>query len=581
MSSNLIEFDGDKLNDPTALSIIISSFICFFVYIPLSMYYGYKFYLHHSHMVFSKRYSKITLYEIILMIIKIIWVPVEHLSEYYFKSHHKSLEHQFILLGNIILAYFILYCWVWRQWLSSYDINLTSCIVNNQWRIYIDPEFEESQLTINTKWYLQNKHRYGNYLWVRNRLFIIAIICILITFFALFLASEDQKLSHDDKMWFYMACICLIPYFSPMVFLIIIYKWTPKFEDNYFIQQELKYIFIALSIMYTSYGITFIYLSLGIYPSNTNYLILILSLENNIVIFCQFSCLMIATCWVNYKMEQVIDTNSYQKVCKSYLEHSSDGHTSKSKSMTQSLLNDGLELVQVAPIIIRNKASSVISNSASSVISYNKLLDDKDDNNNNNNNNNNQVTLQQVLSHIKSFELYMVHLSREFSLECLLSTIEFIEYQKLIYNLINLSEANHDDIEDIKGHKFNGNDNKLWCNIIKLPEHIPKSAIVYGDARGNNRVENCKIKAWALYTKYICVNSDFEINIPGEMRSRYKRLMKNYHEWINENQQYDLNKLLLLFDPLIEQMMSLMTDSFRRFAETKEFLKLTNLMLLR
>lgn len=538
----LIEFDGDTLNDPTVISIIISSFICFFVYIPLALFYGYKFYLNHDHIIFAKRYSSITLYEIIFMIIKIIWVPIEHLSEYY--TGPKQWEHQLILLGNIVLAYLVLYCWVWRQWLSSYDINLTHTVVNNQWRLYIDPEFEESQLKTKVKWYLENKKTYGNYKWVRNRLLLIVILCINITFWCLFYAAYYND--NDERLWFYMFCICLIPYLSPMIFLLIIFKKTPKFEDNYFIQQELKYIFIALSIMYISYIITFIYLSIGELPSNPNMLVFILSVENNIVILMQFICLMISTKWVIKKMEKVISSNSYQKVKKSYLQKST------SKSITQSLLNDPhLELIQVDALNQSLISSSSIDESRQSLQSHQHI----------------DITLYQVLGHIKSFELYMVHLSKEFSLECLLSLIEFVEYQKLILQLITNDDSNN-------------NNDSLWCNMIKLPEYVPRSAIVYGDAKGKNRIENCKIKGWCLYIKYIQEGSDFEINIPGEMRRKYKRLMEDYDEWINQNDQYDMNKLLVLFDPLIEQMISLLTDSFRRFQSTKQFLKLRQLILL-
>ena len=76
------------------------------------------------------------------------------------------------------------------------------------------------------------------------------------------------------------------------------------------------------------------------------------------------------------------------------------------------------------------------------------------------------------------------------------------------------------------------------------------------------------------------MNSEFEINIPGEVRRKYNRLMKDYNEWMTQNDQYDMNKLLLLFDPLIEQMIGLLTDSFQRFSSTKAFLKLQQLMLL-
>ena len=180
----MFEFDGDTLNDPTIISIIITSILCYFIYIPLTIYHGHRFYLHHRNIVFSKRYSVITIYEIILMTIKIIWVPIEHLSEYYTKANHPW--HQLSLLVNISLAYLVLYCWVWRQWLTHFDIVLTATIENNQWRVYIDPEYEDQQLDATTKWYLENKRTFGNFKWTRTRIIGIASLCIVVTFTALF-----------------------------------------------------------------------------------------------------------------------------------------------------------------------------------------------------------------------------------------------------------------------------------------------------------------------------------------------------------------------------------------------------------
>mmetsp|Transcript_18264 Transcript_18264/g.29063 ORF Transcript_18264/g.29063 Transcript_18264/m.29063 type:complete len:200 (+) Transcript_18264:3-602(+) len=190
-----------------------------------------------------------------------------------------------------------------------------------------------------------------------------------------------------------------------------------------------------------------------------------------------------------------------------------------------------------------------------------------------------KITIYQVLAHIKSFELYMTHLGKEFSLECLLSLIEFVEFQKLLLTLIDLEQVDHDEIVDIKGNKYN-KEHKLWCELVLLPETLPKSAIVYGDAGGNDRLQNCKIKVHQLYMKYVVVGSDFELNLPGETRARYDRYMREYDKWMRNTRYDKVHKLLLIFDPLMEQMMSLLLDSFRRFRTTEEYKKLKQLVFL-
>ena len=47
------------------------------------------------------------------------------------------------------------------------------------------------------------------------------------------------------------------------------------------------------------------------------------------------------------------------------------------------------------------------------------------------------ITLIDVITHEQSFEVFVKHLSLEYSLECLLSLIEFIQFQQLIDQHIN------------------------------------------------------------------------------------------------------------------------------------------------
>ena len=186
-----ISFNGEDLENPSTVSITISALICFFIYVPLILYHGYKFYLKHNHLILRKRYAIITIYEIYLMTAKVIWAPIEHVSSYYLKPN--NILHQLILFGNIILTYFVLYCWVWKHFLIHYDVILTATIINNQWRVYIDPEYEINSMKNTIKWYLTNKKTFGNFYWTRKRIFIIASICAIITFITLLFAAISDK----------------------------------------------------------------------------------------------------------------------------------------------------------------------------------------------------------------------------------------------------------------------------------------------------------------------------------------------------------------------------------------------------
>ena len=377
-----------------------------------------------------------------------------------------------------------------------------------------------------------------------------------------------------------------------MAFLIFIYHRTPKFEDNYFIQNELRYQFIALSIMYTAYTFTFSYLCI-VQPDDPITLQLILSIESNVVILCQWTCLMIATYWVHLKLSPIMESQSYRKLTKSYLKF---GRTLNSLSITDQILNDkDVELVHISPQLSSmnksksNGTSNGINESLNNSMNFlqkslqkvNGQIDGTPDlyqrAPSRPSEELEQFTLEQVLGHRKSFELYMVHLSKELSLESLLSILEFIEFQKMVLHLMESEKSeNVQSAEDLKRII----PDNLWCHTFVLPDTLPQSAIVRGDARGKDALEDCKIKAWALFTKYVQKESDFEINIPGEMRAKFETMMQDYERWVKGAAEYDLERLLLLFEPLIEQMTTLLYGSFRRFQETEEFHKLTTLIML-
>ncbi len=82
----------------------------------------------------------------------------------------------------------------------------------------------------------------------------------------------------------------------------------------------------------------------------------------------------------------------------------------------------------------------------------------------------------------------MSHLSKEFSIECLLSLTEFVQFRKYMLSLYDTSKRQcHSPIIASQYPSIN----------IKISQHIPQSNIVF------NKYFTNKEKTWKLWAKYI------------------------------------------------------------------------------
>eukprot|EP01084_Bolivina_argentea_P144089 252893_1 len=141
-----------------------------------------------------------------------------------------------------------------------------------------------------------------------------------------------------------------------------------------------------------------------------------------------------------------------------------------------------------------------------------------------------QITLDDILSNSKYLHLFMVHLSKEFSIECLLLYIEVDQFQKYCLNEIN-------DVQVI---------NTLpRVMTMRNLENVPESQIVQEtgssmkfDMKNLNKqiliLADAKMKAHELYNKYIAEGSKFEINISDTMRSKLKNILEDKNNLINK-----------------------------------------------
>lgn len=303
-------------------------------------------------------------------------------------------------------------------------------------------------------------------------------------------------------------------YIIPFLLLLIIYYKTPKFEDNFYIHTEMKYIFICLCIQYIVYFGA--YLLLFLMDASDDETDIIWTVGTQITYFVQFCTVLVSTYWVNSKCDQIIDSHRYQIY----------------KIPNKLQLNlDQKHCIEIQPQ--QSAETSPIRNGSDTF--------DEDEND--------HLTLYEMLSSSLTYNAFINHLSKEYSIECLLSLTEMIQFREyLIHKLYS------------KGFE----DDKLR---IVLASDIPKSYIV------ENKQWDDKEKAYLLYTKYIRSGAELQINISAEQRLKYDQLMGNYIEFMGNGTISNM-ELIKLFDSCCTQMVYLMIDSKKRFQQTPIYTKL-------
>ena len=182
-------------------------------------------------------------------------------------------------------------------------------------------------------------------------------------------------------------------------------------------------------------------------------------------------------------------------------------------------------------------------------------------------------TVDSVLHEESTLNAFMAHLSREYSMEILLSFIEFTQFQMAVTQKM-----------DEHGVIIENNKN---IEITQFPSNIPQSAIVHTlnmerinetddieiQFEQNNTtnqtdsidefIRNAKICAHELFKKYIREFSEFEINISAMERQKMSDLLENLEDFLASD--CNLQDLLYLFEYCKGEMKMLQNSSLTRF----------------
>lgn len=174
----------------------------------------------------------------------------------------------------------------------------------------------------------------------------------------------------------------------------------------------------------------------------------------------------------------------------------------------------------------------------------------------------NEVKIEEVLADNDLIHAFMVHLSKEYSMEILLSFIEMNQYQQHI-----AEQMKHEISDNI--NLFNFADNIPKSEIIRFQGKTDDIVMVIDTDGEDTFLDNAKIKAHKLFNKYIKQGSEFEINISSQERRKLSNLLHELDVLLSHN--INLQELLLLFEPCKKQMKLLLQWSLTRFKTETEF----------
>ena len=177
------------------------------------------------------------------------------------------------------------------------------------------------------------------------------------------------------------------------------------------------------------------------------------------------------------------------------------------------------------------------------------------------------ITVDMTLANESAIHAFMVHLSKEYSMEVLLSYIEFIQFQKYVTDRLQDEKLRSEVLDKTKLTDFEFPANIPLSEIIESEQQI---VIDVSDSVDVNDMllNEAKIKAHKLYNKYIDTGSEFEINISAVERQKMSDLLSELDDLLTSN--INLKDLILSFEDCKQEMKMLLGFSMIRFKQEAE-----------
>eukprot|EP01084_Bolivina_argentea_P229009 386633_1 len=528
----------DDENILQAIAITFAS-IGGFIYLPLGLYSMYRYYMYRNHLILKKHYSEINLY---MVTSSLLCLCFQQLFVLFVGKIFAEKYQVYATIPSLTFAFVTSILFAWRCYMNYYCIKYSNAIDSDEWKQLINP------LTTTNNWFILNKSTYGNYKYFYKHILIACCFYIsLIVVLRLIFSSEDHETVR--LRWLTLMSIPALFTFIVISFIGYIYCKTPKYGDIFYIHSELKYMItvflVCISSMIVLAIIMYLFHNLTIKIAIRLFMVFYFSTVFIIGILVQ-------TLFVLHKNANWLNIQN---------------------------INENIDATTLGIEYELTKAKS-ISSEASPSPRVSKL---------------NQCDMDDVLSDKNGFNSFIFHLRKEFSTEILLSLLELTQFKESILYYYNNEFRN--DMDDIinDGSIYDMNDQQKWdiTQCIRWPKNsktFPRSVIVYdkfheqyerycvSDNQINYKISQLMVRAFLLQQKYVNQSAPFQINICYETRNKFANIMNDFDDWMLSNGNNvefkglnnikKLKYLYHIFDECMDEMSSLLRNSFLRYKQT-------------
>eukprot|EP01084_Bolivina_argentea_P286174 490885_1 len=348
-----------KLSPITSSVLGITILTLIWIVLPFAIISVYNFYQLKNTNIYKNRYGELVVPSTILLMIYIgIATPLYVIAH----AFPHSLSHSSILV--IRSLYLLLYpysshCALWliltRFWLTYFDFSWTKATLNAEWKVHINPE-GSSKIE---EWFLKNKSKYGNLKIMRRKALIISLITATFT-------AIGFQIALLTKLWSttFVQFFDILFYITPAITLLIIWKKIPAVYDIMFYRDEMKR--LGFSILFTTLINYFIFLLVAVMVGDN---VISMFYCGLFVMFHCYTLILFQTMYVLNKIKTSKEMNF--------------GYINKDED------NSSIYLHRIG--------------SASNLRKHSQSV------------NNKSLSLSSILANKQSFDLFMHHLSAEFS----------------------------------------------------------------------------------------------------------------------------------------------------------------------
>eukprot|EP01083_Nonionella_stella_P070964 190262_1 len=491
-------------NNPTIHAVTLALLLIgVLIYIPFCIYLAYPLFHRRNDIIFVKRYVTLSIFAVVILLSQILFITVQQVfafevvDEGYSESHFYS--HHLFSVGGVLNCLYLFS-----------QMTFMIIITMRFWLIYYDTNYIVIMCNDQWKGIIAQSYNTTNNFFIThkatlgNQKFLLKWVMFDFVLGVIFI----PLLMHFDQIWLIFAWMVIF-YIG---FLMTLRKLKAlSFYDEFHILEEFRLIGIAISSLILIWIITVVALVIAQSMAadkmrNTAWITVFMFLDHQMRIWYNIWCIYIMTRWVINKVKNdPAIQQQYSQTSETIISNAKKGHQ----------LAASLELKS--------------------------------------------INLDQMLKNNEHFTCFMKHLANEFSMELLLSLVEFIQFKQLIHEQIKGTSTEHVNEDQFAD--------------VELAKCIPQSSIVHDPD------DALEAKALKLYQKYVATSSEWEINVHSAVRQQLMhRFDVTYHaKSKDESIEWTPPALYIVFDDCSQEMMKLLRYSLTRFKTKPEYIRLQGL----